>query len=1023
MRTISKFQSIMMALCMALCLSACSESNNDEPDGPVKPDPVVPDPTNPEKPSYPTLTESEASADLAELMVRCMVLGADPTAECNDFGRLWELMETIYHQPETRGVWSGATSTFKFKQALDNSRVIYRAALLGAMSQTDQIGPDARKAIWRDIMDAPPYGEGLGKQFLPENYRVGCNDFWKSFSLGEFDDASIFIFTAVTSHFADSNKTSSQVVAEYLYNNGMREIDLMLTAAAPIIKEGCNVVFAAGDDLVSWGQTAYDFTNHNGKVVLQACKWNLTSEAYVDAMNTNLKILTNGLEDVFFQSGDLAGVLSDFTAEQIKAFNKAVQEAIDRASGATLSPEDVGWFVSQVQEIIGIKTEPPFLNQTFFNENDMSQLTIEAQQGHAYEFIYTDRHGNVLMEGKCAIDNKYISVRVDETNLDRSCDLLPSEGPTAGIVTIPYYIMSEGTLVLWYKSNSPKAKYFTIMNDKLTETLFDELTLNMFVTGGMKDGTGTKVLRATKSNGAVFSKDDISTSNYGDGLWVHGVKDYSTSTGKLRHKIEFLLDSNDIFDLSNARRFSYTCWEYDTRGNQLGYWSVFSPVIPFDQDDQEKAVWLAEESKGNMRVTNLTCRENYKTVCNQYASNPGTNRIEINVLKGEMPAQLEVSPKLLEFEAEGGEQAITVKKGYFQLSNCFWEDNQQWGWSKQFDNDTTIIVKVPENTTTEERTTKLIVWAANKSFDQIDMEKDVCDTTVVVIRQKGKEPTHLEVSPKLLEFEAEGGTKSITAKKVGYKKMGFLWKETPEWGQTVAIEGEDKIRVSLPENTTSKEREAKLIVWAANKDYNELDMQKDKCDTTVVVIKQKGKKEFHVPDISRIKIRFVLSLKDGSFTGDEKRLERHDLINGFNAEIKTERSGNGYRVTAKLKETDSTYDISFVVNGYDGEKTTQDSYVSDLKYRWEYKTEYWKWIKEFSAERVEYKNFEQWSGDTGYTGWASFSFYSEGPNLNITSYYEQSDDDWDDSHWGYSTSDLNIKSTDFIELFATDEGE
>ena len=60
-------------------------------------------------------------------MVRCMVLGADPKAECNEFGRLWELMETIYHQPETRGVWSGAISTFKFKQALDNSRVLYRA--------------------------------------------------------------------------------------------------------------------------------------------------------------------------------------------------------------------------------------------------------------------------------------------------------------------------------------------------------------------------------------------------------------------------------------------------------------------------------------------------------------------------------------------------------------------------------------------------------------------------------------------------------------------------------------------------------------------------------------------------------------------------------------------------------------------------------------------------------------------------------------------------------------------------------
>ena len=113
-----------------------------------------------------------------------------------------------------------------------------------------------------------------------------------------------------------------------------------------------------------------------------------------------------------------------------------------------------------------------------------------------------------------------------------------------------------------------------------------------------------------------------------------------------------------------------------------------------------------------------------------------------------------------------------------------------------------------------------------------------------------------------------------------------------------------------------------------------------------------------------------------------------------------------------MKETDSTYDISFVVNGYDGEKTTQDSYVSDLKYRWEYKTEYWKWIKEFSAERVEYKNFEQWSGDTGYTGWASFSFYSEGPNLNITSYYEQSDDDWDDSN-DILEVDQDLKRNDF----------
>ena len=615
---------------------------------------------------------------------------------------------------------------------------MYRAALLGAMSKTEQMGPEARRAIWRNIMEAPPYSNGRTTMSLPDAYRVSCDDFWKSFSLGEFDDASIFIYTAVTSHFQDSEKTPGQVVAEYLYHNNMREIDMMLSAAGPIIQEGCNIVFAAGDDLISWGQTAYDYVEKNGQVILQKCKGNLTAETCADAFNTNLKILMGQLEEIYPQSGDLAGVLADFTTDQIKAFNKAIQEAITSAGSGTLSEENLSWFTSQVQEIIGIKHEPSFLNQTFFNKDDMSQLTIEGRMGHAYEFFYTDRHGNILMEGKCAIDNKYISVRVDESSLNPSCDLLPPDGlPNTGIVTIPYSIFDEGTIILRnYKGTSLNSKYFSIMNDEMTESLFDELTLNMFVTGGMAgSGNETQVMRATKSNGAVFSRDDISTSYFGDGLWVRGSKEFKTSTGTLRHKIEFMLDSNDIFDLSNAKRFSYSCWETDSRGNQKAFWGIFSPEIPLEEDDKEKAVWLAEDTEGNMKVTNLINIVDHKTVCNTYVKNPGTNRIEINVLKGEMPKQLEVKPKVLEFKAEGGEQAITVKKGYFQLSNCFWEENQQWGWSTQFDNDSTIVVTLPENQTTEERTTSLIIWAANKPYNQLDMEKDVFDTVMVTVRQ------------------------------------------------------------------------------------------------------------------------------------------------------------------------------------------------------------------------------------------------------------------------------------------------
>lgn len=91
MRTYRKAQSIMMVLCMALGLSACSESKSDEPVGPEKPS----GPVNPENPIIPTLTEEEASVDLAELMARCLTLGIVPEADCNDFGRLWLLMETL----------------------------------------------------------------------------------------------------------------------------------------------------------------------------------------------------------------------------------------------------------------------------------------------------------------------------------------------------------------------------------------------------------------------------------------------------------------------------------------------------------------------------------------------------------------------------------------------------------------------------------------------------------------------------------------------------------------------------------------------------------------------------------------------------------------------------------------------------------------------------------------------------------------------------------------------------------------
>ena len=746
MKLASRFWFIIMIIGLAVAIGACSEKN----DGPESPDtPTVP--TEPEKPEVPTMSEDEASASLAELMSRCMLAAIDPDAECNDAERLWELIRSVYYQPQTRGVWSTAAGLIKFKQAINNANALYRATLLGAMIETNQITPEARQQIWRVIMDAPAYGS----QKLPDAYRVGCEDFWKSFSKGEFDDAAVFIYTAVIAERRTSEATPAEAVATYLDAHDLYEIKMMLRCAGPIIEQGCNIVFAAGDDLISWGQTAYDFVNNNGKVVLEVCKGNLSAETCVDAINTNLKLLSNGLEEGLPQGGDLAGVLSDLTADQVKAFNKAVQDALDTAGATKLSPEDVSWFVTQVQDILGVGLPPEFIDQVFFNEDDMTQLSIESRDGHAYQFFYTDRHGNVLMEGKCSVDSKNISLLVDEDNTDKKCDLLPSSGiPNGGIVVIPYHVVSAGTLVLWYNSSNPRSKYFTIMNDEESEDLFEELTLGIFVTGGKTGTTATEVLRATRSNGAIFGKDDISTSFYGDGLWVYGLKDFKTSEGTtLRHKIEFLLDDNDIFNLSSAKRFSYTCWEIDGQGKKKTYWTMYSNSIPLSVNNRDNAVWLAEESMGNMNVSHLTYRENMRTVCDTYVSNSGTNRIEINVKKGDLPQQLFVNPAKLDFSNTAGEKSISVKRGKYRYFGCFPENGNEDWFSISLDTDSTITVKVTENTTGKDREATLVIWAANATdYEELDPETDLMETVKVSLRQKAR-----ELKPHVTEFQFTGG--------------------------------------------------------------------------------------------------------------------------------------------------------------------------------------------------------------------------------------------------------------------------
>ena len=112
-------------------------------------------------------------------------------------------------------------------------------------------------------------------------------------------------------------------------------------------------------------------------------------------------------------------------------------------------------------------------------------------------------------------------------------------------------------------------------------------------------------------------------------------------------------------------------------------------------------------------------------------------------------------------------------------------------------------------------------------------------TSQVSIELRDEQPEgSLHVSPTELVFAPEGGTQSITARRQGYRLMGCLWEKDPGWGQTATVAGDDRIEVCLPENTAPEERRARLIVWAAARDYAELDRQKDRFDTVMVTVRQ-----------------------------------------------------------------------------------------------------------------------------------------------------------------------------------------
>ena len=343
-------------------LVSCDSSDSDE---------ITSETKTPKK----VLTEEAADETLAELMSRCLLAAAAPDAKCNDADKIYELLETLASQPTTRGPWSQAKAAIDFVKVMKDANTLHRVVIIGSMAKKGLTNRASREKIYSDIMKSKSAD-------LPQKVKnLSCDDFWKRYSNGDLDFYAKEIYKAVIDELVTSESSATADLADYLVDSRKRPIDLTLQVAGPLIEAGANLVFAFGDDMIQAGKTAYDFVNDNGTFLLQACQGNLTAESLANACNTNLKLLSKGLEEIFPNQQDLFEVMSDATNEQVKKLNEEINKALEEAGNCRLTSREVAFFVDKVKDILKIDWKVDFVGLEFVNSSDSSVISFEKEEG------------------------------------------------------------------------------------------------------------------------------------------------------------------------------------------------------------------------------------------------------------------------------------------------------------------------------------------------------------------------------------------------------------------------------------------------------------------------------------------------------------------------------------------------------------------------------------------------------------------------------------------------------------------
>ena len=693
MRTISKFQSIMMALCTALCLSACSESNNDEPDGPTKPDEPVADNWHSVAAAGGTVEEGDITLQFdpstfsSEVKVGISEIKASDVTE-DGRSKFYQLILPA----------SGTKKPFTLK--------------LKCTGSTENVRPLVKTIAW------DPHSGTTGSVVFDIDATVSDGEIVASVPELSSDGKEKPYFTIglaecppVDETRADGMRYQYKVGASiWKYNSNKAKYKEISDIVKNTIPEASSLLSAWGFNVKT--RVQYRLSSPKEVADLKGC-WGIHKPAwYGKAWN-----VVHLNEDYFLEyiGNKTENKLNDLKATIIHETLHAITALLyDPRSGYTICNEgQKGNDWSQFDEGLGCWVEK------FIGAKEISENTKDWQKDFIREFYPHKRDQFACRDCGYGMASfiEFMAQRAGDTKIVNIYKAFKDE--TTSFRTVLKSFLA-GNSIQFFDVQSYYDFAFGVMNNKIVPQIdIDDCVSNIEGEEGKVD--------IMKEKNYTFKADA-----YNYGVLVH----------KLNFQYTYMIKNQDSLVSINQHKPGVLTRIYYRKNNELTLLGQCTDDDNFviDMKDINKKTGIYDNTPpSHVALYFVTTRNEFK---DDYSSMPSS--IEIRVQNGEedIPDQFEVSPTEVEADAEkGGTFTFTVNKGNFKEAGFFIEgDRSEWSdflnpktYNKS---NNTFEIGVWNNISNKPRiNNNIVVWAADKNYLLLDKEKDKYEETRITIKQ------------------------------------------------------------------------------------------------------------------------------------------------------------------------------------------------------------------------------------------------------------------------------------------------